>query len=48
VLGFIGVVFDYYSRDGDMSLIGHRVCFDEYEGLKDGGLAARTRKFDGS
>jgi adenylate kinase family enzyme len=27
-------VRDYYSRDGDMSLIGHRACFDEYDGPK--------------
>jgi len=27
-------VREYYSRDGDMSLAGHRACFDAYSGRK--------------
>jgi len=28
-------VSEYYKRDGDMSLMNHRVCFDAYGGAKD-------------
>jgi adenylate kinase family enzyme len=28
-------VSDYYRRDGEMSLAGHRVCFDTYSGAKE-------------
>jgi len=30
----LGWVSEYYSRGGDMSLTGHRACFDGYSGRK--------------